>query len=137
MAIPQMTQLYFSRWQDVPPDAWRWPNFSPWEIAVRDRPERGAVLIVPAALDALQRLRGVLGDPVTVLSGYRDPEHNARVGGALRSKHTMGIAFDLSESRNYSREALAAAAREAGFLGLGHYETFLHVDLGSPREWRA
>lgn len=132
-----MTQLYFSSWRDVPAGVWRWPSFTPWEIAVRDRPERGAVLIVPEALDALQRLRSILGDPVNVLSGYRDPEHNRAVGGALRSKHTMGIAFDIADSRNYSRTAMIAAAREAGFSGLGLYETFTHLDLGPAREWRA
>ena len=26
-------------------------------------------------------------------------------------------------------------AREAGFTGFGYYQTFLHVDLGRPRDW--
>jgi len=28
-----MTTTFFDHWRDVPEGAWRWPNFSPAEIA--------------------------------------------------------------------------------------------------------
>src|SRR4051812_21790333 len=46
----------------------------------------GAVKINEDALDCLQALRDLIGKPMIVLSGYRSPEHNRRVGGASASK---------------------------------------------------
>ena len=34
-------------------------------------------------------------NPVHIISGYRTPYHNKRVGGARRSKHLSGIAADI------------------------------------------
>lgn len=86
------TTLYFS-WRDVPKSKWRWVNFSPAEIACRGT---SAIKVNEEALDSLQALRGLIGKPMIVLSGYRSPEHNRRVGGAPGSKHMDGKAFDIS-----------------------------------------
>lgn len=70
------------------------------------------------------------------LSPYRSPEHNRAVGGAKRSKHMEGAAFDIAMS-NHDPVAFEAAAREVGFLGFGFYPRsgFMHVDLGPARQW--
>ena len=47
-------------------------------------------------LDMAQVIRDELGVPVRVNSGYRCDEHNRRVGGVKGSKHTKGLAADLS-----------------------------------------
>ena len=75
---------FYAHWRDVPAAAWRWPNFSPAEIACRGT---GKLLVDDAALDALQALRTRLGKPLIIRSGYRSPEHNRAVGGAKASKH--------------------------------------------------
>jgi zinc D-Ala-D-Ala carboxypeptidase len=123
----------YASWRDVPERAWRWPNFSPEEIACRGT---GRVKIVPDALDKLQALRTRLGKPLTIVSAYRSPEHNARVGGATRSKHMDGTAFDISMA-NHDPETFIAAARAVGFLGIGTYprSNFVHVDIGPARVW--
>ena len=54
------------------------------------------MLVNEAALDKLQALRGALGKPLIVRSAYRSPEHNRAVGGAKRSKHMEGTAFDIA-----------------------------------------
>ena len=59
---------------DVPAAAWRWPNFSPAEIACRGT---GKLLVNESALDALQALRDHLGKPLIVRSTYRSTEHTA------------------------------------------------------------
>lgn len=128
-----MTATFYEHWRQVPASAWRWENFSPAEIACRGT---GKLLVTEAALDRLQALRDQLGKPLIVRSAYRSPEHNRAVGGAKRSKHMEGTAFDIAMS-NHDPAAFEAAAREAGFLGFGFYprSDFIHIDLGPKREW--
>ena len=58
------------------------------------------------------------------------------MGGATRSKHLEGAAFDIAMT-NHDPVAFEAAAREVGFLGFGFYprSSFIHVDLGPARQW--
>ena len=112
-----MPTLTYPHWRDVPATAWRWPNFSAAEIACRGT---GAIKINTEAMDKLQALRDRLGKPLIVRSAYRSPEHNRAVGGATRSKHLDGAAFDIAMS-NHDPAAFEAAAREVGFLGFGFY----------------
>lgn len=123
----------FAHFRDVPMGLWRWPNFSPAEIACRGT---GKLKLHPEALDRLQALRDRLGKPLILRSAYRSPEHNRAVGGAPRSKHLDGTAFDIAMT-NHDPEAFEAAAREVGFLGFGHYPRsgFIHIDLGPARVW--
>ncbi len=132
--MPESTQFH-AHYKEMPENAWRWPNFSPAEIACRGT---GKLLVNDAALDKLQALRDRLGKPLIVRSAYRSPEHNRAVGGAKRSKHLEGAAFDIAMS-NHDPVAFEAAAREVGFLGFGFYPRsgFMHVDLGPARQWGA
>ena len=84
----------------------------------------------------MQALRDRLGKPLIVRSAYRSPEHNRAVGGATRSKHMDGAAFDIAMS-NHDPGAFEAAARAVGFLGFGTYPRsgFMHIDLGPARSW--
>ncbi len=128
-----MTTTFYDHWRDVPEKAWRWPNFSPAEIACRGT---GKLLVNEPALDKLQALRERLGKPLIVRSAYRSPEHNRAVGGATRSKHMDGAAFDIAMT-NHDPAAFETAARAVGFLGFGFYRRsgFMHVDLGPTRQW--
>jgi len=128
-----MTTTFHRHWRDVPESTWRWPNFSPAEIACRGT---GKLLINAPALDRLQALRDRLDKPLIVRSAYRSPEHNRAVGGATRSKHMDGAAFDIAMT-NHDPVAFEAAAREVGFIGFGFYPRsgFIHVDLGPARQW--
>ncbi len=128
-----MTTTFYHHWRDVPDGIWRWPNFSPAEIACRGTDK---LLLNTPALDKLQALRDRLGKPLIVLSAYRSPEHNRAVGGATRSKHMDGAAFDIAMS-NHDPAAFEAAARAVGFLGFGFYPRtgFMHIDLGPARHW--
>lgn len=126
-------QTVLSHFSEADQKTWRWPNFSPAEIACRGT---GKLLINAEALDKLQALRDKLGKPLIVRSAYRSPEHNRAVGGATRSKHMDGAAFDISMA-NHDPVAFEAAAREIGFLGFGYYPRsgFMHIDLGPARSW--
>ncbi len=128
-----MTTTFYDHWREAPKAAWRWPNFSPAEIACRGT---GKLLVNEPALDKLQALRDCLGKPLIVRSAYRSPEHNRAVGGAKASKHMDGAAFDIAMA-NHDPAAFEATAREAGFFGFGFYPRsgFMHIDLGPARQW--
>jgi len=123
--------VLFASWRDACASDWRWPHFSPREIACKGS---GAVKVVPAALDALEDMRRHLGGPLTIVSGYRSPEHNKAVGGAKGSKHMDGTAFDVA-CRPSQQEEMIEAASKAGFFGIGRYDNWIHVDLGPARTW--
>lgn len=91
----------------------------------------------PAAAEAFARLEGTWGRPLGVTSAYRDPEHNARVGGAKGSQHLHGNAYDIDVASlpEAERVALIEAARAAGFAGIGVYDNSLHFDVGPERAW--
>lgn len=117
----------------VPPDEWKWPNFSPAELACKGT---GRIMLDIDALDALQRLRHRLGKPLLITSAYRSPEHNKRVGGAKNSFHMKGVAFDV-QMANHDPVDFEKTARAEGFRGFGYYPKsgFMHIDTGPARTW--
>ncbi|MEO9297551.1 YcbK family protein [Devosia alba] len=127
-----MAKVYAS-WRDFPLGDWRWPNFSPQEIASKGE---GELLIDPGSMDKLQALRTALGKPLMITSAYRSAAHNKRVGGATHSQHRLGKAFDVMMT-NQDPAAFERAARSAGFTGFGHYPKsgFMHIDTGPARRW--
>lgn len=125
-----MSKLY-RHYSDVPTETWRWPNFTPREIACRGS---GELLVDEAALDKLQALRDRLGAPLHLNSAYRSEAHNRAVGGSPKSQHRLGRGFDIS-LRTVTRQELTKAARLVGFTGIGQYDSFIHVDTGPARTW--
>jgi zinc D-Ala-D-Ala carboxypeptidase len=123
----------YAHFSQVPASDWRWPSFSPREIASK---REGEIVIDEEALDKLQRLRDALGKPLILTSAYRSPAHNKAVGGAKNSMHMRGIAFDV-RMENHDPAEFEAAARTAGFTGFGYYPKsgFMHIDTGPARSW--
>ena len=116
----------------VPPRA-LWPNMVPVLRAVRSH-------VVPAI------------GPVRVVSGWREPDFNACVGGASRSHHTRFAALDLVPVRPVpaaeTMDRLCAMWRRSpasARLGFGAYldpdrphlnrEGRFHVDVRGKRTW--
>lgn len=114
-------------------DPLEWPYlwFTPQELASKGD---GSLLVVHDAILKLDDLRGAIGKPIIVSSAYRDPIHNAKVGGAPMSMHKFGRAFDI-KLHNHDRAFLARKAEDVGFTGFGFYNSFLHVDTGRKRWW--
>lgn len=87
----------------------------------------------------LEPLRTEFG-PVTIVSGYRTPGHNRRVGGARHSRHLWDSfpnepAVDLRCRDGEPREWFQwLDRRRVG--GLGLYASHVHVDLrGRHARW--
>ena len=128
-----MPVILYRSWRDFPLEQWRWPSFSPAEMACRGT---GQLMIDEAALDKLQALRDFLGKPMIVHSAFRTPDHNKVSGGAKNSQHLYARAFDISMA-NHDPAAFEQAARAVGFTGFGYYvkKNFMHIDTGPARTW--
>ena len=125
--------MIYKHWKDYPKDKWRWPSFSPREMASK---REGELMIDEDAMDKLQALRNKLGRPILVTSAYRSKAHNAAVGGAQESLHLQGKAFDIRMD-NHDPGEFEVAARAVGFTGFGFYpkQGFMHIDTGRERFW--
>jgi uncharacterized protein YcbK (DUF882 family) len=78
------------------------------------------------------------GRKVVMNSGYRDPSHNADVGGQDGSFHMKCMAADFFMPGIDKRQLIAYAMRERAVGGLGCYpgRNFIHVDVRDrPRGW--
>ena len=88
----------------------------------------------PKALKALDALRERSGRRWTVTSAKRPKKLNIKVGGASKSMHLSGRAFDLRVP-HWARERFYEDAKAAGFKGFGWGEGQVHVDIRGRSEW--
>lgn len=73
---------------------------------------------------------------ITINSAYRTARRNAHIeGAALNSMHIHGKAVDITV-RGIENWQVAEMAKHFNGGGVGHYNTFTHVDTGRLREWR-
>lgn len=107
------------------------PHFSRREFDCRDGTRANPH---PKLIAALERLRELVGGrPLRIVSGYRSPAYNARVGGAAQSQHVRNTAADIP--RGY---ATVAQAEAAGFTGIGSSGPYaVHVDVRARKaRWK-
>jgi uncharacterized protein YcbK (DUF882 family) len=77
--------------------------------------------------------------PLVIISGFRTPRTNASAEGAApASLHLSGQAADIRVP-GLGLDFLAAAAwrlsQRLGFMGVGFYPAFVHLDIGAQRAW--
>ena len=119
------------------------PHLSWAELACHDGTDYPAAWRESRAMELaamFEAVRARVGQPLRILSAYRTPDHNRRVGGARHSQHVEGRALDLKPPKGWTVERLAKVAAEVvSVKGLGVYQTFVHIDCRpSPRRvvWR-
>ena len=89
----------------------------------------------------LQVLRDHLGKPIRVISGYRSPKYNRRIGGAKRSQHMLAKAADIKVSGMSPSEVkveIVSLIKSGKMMsgGVGLYRTFTHYDVrGRNARW--
>ena len=93
--------------------------------------------ILPEAWTKLENFARSLGRVITLNSAYRTPEYNARVGGARNSMHVQRKAVDVQWGTTsvQGRVDFIQKAIDAGFTGIGCYDSFCHLDIGAKRHW--
>jgi len=80
------------------------------------------------ALQMLERARMYAQMPFHINSGKRCIKHNAEVGGKEDSAHLDGYAFDVKCDNSSDKFIMIRCFLRAGFVRLGIYKTFIHVD---------
>lgn len=91
-------------------------------------------------LGVLEPLREAWRHPIMIVSGWRSPAWNARVGGADKSQHVEGTAADIRPldlgGLPYFRKLIrdmVRAGKLADLGGYGVYTGWVHVDV-RPRK---
>lgn len=112
-------------------------HFKVQEFACKDGSD--AVLVAPRLVMVLQSIRSRFGAAVTINSGYRTPQYNAKVGGVAHSQHCYGTAADITV-RGQKPAAVAAYARELmpdwGGVGVYSQKGFTHIDVREAKaDW--
>ena len=96
--------------------------------------------IHPLLLELLDKVREDFGEPLVITSGYRSPEHNAKIGGSKSSQHCLGKAADL-RPKNFTKENLdklyLICENYFKAVGDGRHRGFVHVDIRDDkiRRW--
>jgi uncharacterized protein YcbK (DUF882 family) len=91
--------------------------------------------------ESLQVLRDELKRPISITSGYRSPEHNAKVKGAKNSQHILGTAVDIKVEGMTPIQVAAAIEKlikekKMPQGGIGIYRSWVHYDLrGKKARW--
>lgn len=126
--------------QDIQEKDWRWPHFSRSEMACRGN---GECRMDPDFMDRLEDIREDFGRPMLVTSGYRSPEHNAKVSYTGHTgPHTTGRAADIAVDGEDAYTLLKLALAH-GITGIGvsqkGADRLLHLDMVKndlrPRIW--
>lgn len=97
-----------------------------------------AFCLTPKLRLVIWEIENYFGKKIVMSSGYRDPTHNGRVGGADDSYHMKCMAADFFIPGVDKRRLIAYAMRNRGVGGLGCYpgRPFIHIDVRErPRGW--
>ena len=92
-------------------------------------------------INNLQVIRDEVKVPISITSGYRSPEHNAKVKGAKNSQHVQGIAVDFKVQGLDPKEVALIVERlikekKIKQGGIGIYPTWVHYDIrGVKARW--
>ena len=90
-------------------------------------------------VENLQIIRDHIKVPMHIISGYRSPKYNRKIGGARKSQHMKARAADIvvkSLKPTELREIILNLIKEGKIKkgGVGLYRSFVHYDT---RGWNA
>lgn len=131
-------------WDDLRKGKVPWLKVSGAWVTKMVPPEEGWTLIDTQVKIFLKRLHdkgneeGIISGPITLFSGYRNPKYNRNVEDQRDSLHLQGTAVDITWSGynpDFASTKYEELARRIGFRGVGYYNKFIHLDIGSVKSW--
>tara|TARA_A100001391_G_scaffold52724_2_gene32218 strand:+ start:648 stop:1049 length:402 start_codon:yes stop_codon:yes gene_type:complete len=124
-------------------------NFHLKEWSCKTTPQKTGVPwdLVPNVVECaenLQVLRDHIGKAITLISGWRSPLYNKKIGGATKSKHMTGQAADIrvkgmkpDEIAEIIETLIEEGKMKQGGLGVYPKSNFVHYDCrGTRARWR-
>lgn len=108
-------------------------NFRVKEFACKDGTDK-LLVDVDFVRDKLQSIRDHFGAAVTINSAYRTVSWNRKQGGASKSYHLAGQAFDIVV-KGHTPQEVAQYAQRLGTKGIIQYNGFVHVDSRASKYW--
>lgn len=103
----------------------------------REMPSQVVTNIIELAKN-LQVLRDDVKKSIQITSGYRSPEHNAKVKGAKLSQHITGMAADIKVAGMTPKQVAEVierliAEKKMKEGGIGIYKTWVHYDIRNTK----
>lgn len=108
-------------------------NFKVSEFRCKDGSDK-ILIDVDFVKSKLQAIRDHFNAPVTINSGYRTESYNKKAGGASKSYHMTGQAFDIVV-KCHTPEEVARYAQSLDIKGIIQYNSFVHVDSRITKYW--
>ena len=107
------------------------PHFKKSEFNQRQKPlELSEYTVHPELVSRLEKLREAIGGkPIKVTSGYRSPDYNKRVGGAVKSQHLSGMAADIMVEGMSAKQIAEVAKGIFPYIQTYGDKPHLHVDV--------
>ena len=84
----------------------------------------------------LEMLRKKLEKPIIITSGYRTPEHNAKVNGAKYSYHMRGQAVDIRINGISAKRIAKELDKIVDGCGIIVYDSWVHFDVRTGKKYR-
>lgn len=110
-------------------------HFKAKEFACKDG--ASSLLLDYDILPLLERFREYVEAPVSINSAYRTSSWNKKQGGASKSYHLYGRAFDIPFKSTYknlrSVDKMCAFFNTLGLKGIIKYPTFVHIDTRNSK----
>jgi hypothetical protein len=101
------------------------PHFSSSEFACHDGVQHE---IDPRLIEMLEIVRNRFKQPIAIVSGYRSPSWNKKVGGASGSFHVKGMAADIKIPGVSPTDIYRFCETRFPICGLGLYRSWVHLD---------
>ena len=119
-------------------------NFKKSEFKCRDGSDTPDELMsnLEELVENLQIIRDHINVPMHIISGYRSPKYNRRIGGARKSQHMKAKAADIvvkSMKPVELRKIIINLIKEGKIKkgGVGLYRSFVHYDTrGWNSRWK-
>ena len=89
----------------------------------------------PEMIEFIEGLELVLGEELTITSGYRGPDHPIEAAKAKPGEHATGLAVDIAAIGGTPVYLLVKAAIELGCkrIGISRKNNFVHLGLDPNR----